>query len=101
MCKLANLFQQYFIGKRTAVLIRCIGLPDQCWLVAMCGDIPVQAVFRDIQFAAPEPFYFWFREIPFQYGIPFFSPAEIFCNRRPETSGVFNTLPVFFLVIFE
>jgi hypothetical protein len=42
-----------------------------------------------------------FGEVPFQGGMPFFSPGKVFGDGRPEACRVFDALPIGVLVSFE
>src|SRR4051812_32821913 len=66
MSELAHLKVQLRIGKGPGQFFRVIGFPDDRRAVSKLGEMPVEAIFRNVKFTAQEPFYFGIPEVPFQ-----------------------------------
>src|SRR5450631_1347574 len=77
-----------------------LALPDDRSLIlAPGGDVPVEAVVREIDLAADKPF----RPgaIPFQNFVPLLEPVQLSGNARPELVRVVDRFLVETLVLFE
>ena len=63
-------------------------------------QMPIQAIFRDVQFAANEPL--GEGSFPFQHGVPFFLPEKEFSRLFvPEPLRILDRLLVKLLVLFQ
>jgi hypothetical protein len=100
VAKLTYVFVQTVIGKYTMVLLRIIGFPDECGLVTFVGQMPVEAVFGDVEFTANEPFYTWFFEIPIEDLVPFFAPLKMTGDLTPKCFRVVDALIIGLPVCF-
>jgi hypothetical protein len=64
---------------------RIIRFEDDGSLVFPDGQMPIQAVLRNVEFGSLEPFNLWFFEIPFQYLVPTLTPLKVlFSDLLPE-----------------
>ena len=52
------------------------------------GEMPVEAVVRDVGLSADEPF--GERHVPFQHLVPRLKPVQFRRDFRPETFGIFR-----------
>ena len=77
----ANFTMQLLIGKRT--FIARFAFPDNCCLVSVRpSQMPIQAIFRDVEFASDEPLRE--RRFPFEHLIPSCAPDQLTRFARPE-----------------
>jgi len=101
LCEVTYLFMQFSVGKCSCRFIGLIGFPDDGGLFAPFCQVAVQTIFGDVHFSTLEPFDVGFGEVPFQGGMPFFSPGKMFGDAGPESGGVFDALLVGALIGFK
>jgi hypothetical protein len=68
-----------------------VGFPNNGGLVAHFFQMPVNAIFGDVEFSVEKPLYARLFEIPLQYFVPFFAPLKRFRHSTPEFLGLANT----------
>src|SRR5690606_18142111 len=101
---IGNLFdfcQQLLISKHPKGFIGVVRFPDDSGFVAQLVNMPVKAVFGDVEPCTIKPFDFGFLEIPIQHSVPFTSPVKMFCNSRPKFLRFFYALLVNPLVFLK
>ena len=90
ICKPAHLAMELCVGER-ALFPRRFALPDDGGLVLpRCAEMPVEAVFGDIDFSADEPL--CIRAFPLEYVGPFFLPDEFLGLACEKLFGLFHAL---------
>ncbi len=77
--------QQLLIGER-ARIARLAFPQDRGFILAPGGDVTVQAVVRNVQLAAQEPF--GERQLPFEHAVPGLEPVQFARDLGPETFRV-------------
>jgi hypothetical protein len=81
------------LGVRHRPLLKVLALPDDRRLVAARRlQVPVDAVVRDVEISADEPFHV--RGIPLAHGRPRLEPLQFPRVGLPERIGVLRVLPV-------
>ena len=89
---------QLLIGERA--FIARFAFPDNCGLVsARPGQMPIEAIFRDVEFAADEPLRE--RRFPFQHLVPSRAPDQLTRFARPELCRLLDRFSVHPLILRE
>src|SRR6266702_1951483 len=87
----ANFAMQLLVGERA--FIARFALPDNCRLVpARPSQMPIQTIFRDVEFAAHEPLREWC--FPFENFFPRCPPDQLACFACPEFCRLPDGFPV-------
>jgi hypothetical protein len=103
--KLAHPFMEFGIGNMLRLFLGVIGFKDNGGLIPTCPQMPVYAIFGNVQLGPLEPFYFWNGKIPTQHLVPSFTPHKmLLCHFFPKILGVpyrFSIHLVIFLQMFN
>ena len=98
----ADLFMELPVGDVPGGLARIIGLEQKGRFVPPGGQVPVQAVFSDIQLCALKPGHFRQLEIPAEHPVPFLPPDKmLFSDLFPEGLRVPDGFPVYLKVLLQ
>ena len=96
----AHFSMQLVVGD-VGVIVGVVAFPDDGDLVATGGQVAVNTVAGDIQFATDKPGGFTFVKIKFKDFVPGLFPVEKFCRLLgPELFGVFDRGFVHGLILF-
>src|SRR4030095_10495796 len=87
----ANFAMQLLV--RECAFVTRFALPDNSRLIsAWAGQMPIQTIFRDVQFSANEPF--GERCFPFEYLFPSGTPKKLIRFARPEFFRLSNRFAI-------
>src|SRR5690606_13781855 len=99
--KLFYLFQQLLVGKHAVGLGGVVRFPDNGRLITIAVNMPIQAVFGNVQLSAFKPFNTRLLKIPVQDLVPLAAPVKIFSDTRPKFFRVLNALLVLLLILLK
>ena len=93
-----NAAVQFFVSDLLGRFIRVVRFEQNGHLVSSGCEMPVQTIFRDVQFSAQKPLYRWGFKLPFQGFVPLLFPVECFCFLTPESFWIGNTFTVLLMI---
>jgi hypothetical protein len=82
-------------------ILGVIGFPYNGRFVAHSGNMPVKAIFGNVEFAAFKPFDGRIGEIPIEYFIPLFAPHKVLGHPGPKFFGVALAIGIGHIVLIQ
>src|SRR5438067_1027123 len=94
----ADFVMQLLIGKRA--LVARFTLPDDCrFISARAGEMPIQTIFRNVEFATDKPLCEW--RVPVENFFPRRMPDQLTRFAGPELSGLLDRLSIHPPILIE